>query len=634
MRPRGRAPRATALLRAACVLSLLARATGQDPPLGSVCSEEYPASCDDKCTLDGQRASPCPYECFVDTGKCYNYCDGYFGDGAVAYTNENSPVFDVYVPECAARIAEQAAAAYVADAFESNLRDPPMPRRGLSSAPFSMFRNGPAHSGRSAFAGPVTNVIERWTFKTGGRVFSSPTLAEDGTAYVGCADGFVYGVFADGAVKWKYPAGGAVVSTAAIGNPIGSDPTLFIGGADGTLHAVSASYGTSKWNYVKPRLHLNGEWQLRAKRPIVSSAALGDDGVAYVGADNSLFAIHAATGGGGFAGTVKWSYETRGLVMSSPALDAHGRVFVGSMAGTMHAVRAADGASLWSFDAEGGLYSSPALDDLGNLYVGGVDAYLYALRADTGALKWKFRASAIYSSPATAPGRVRGGLVFVGADWALRRARRDGLAWNQTLRGAEPERRERRGGRRRAGDRPDVACGVSGRQRRRRPRAGVERDVEHHERHERSTQTLLARIPASREDAVRLLRRARARGRGARARGVCPPNLAQGVGEETSLRFGSNVVLTCGRDAESVGVVASPVFASNGTVGVVYVGSSDASFYAVTAETGKVAWRLDVDGAVATSAAIDDKGRLYFATDTGVLYQVAENATVAEGANR
>ena len=114
---------------------------------------------------------------------------------------------------------------------------------------------------------------------------------------------------------------------------------------------------------------------------------------------------------------------------------------------------------------------------------------------------------------------------------------------------------------------------------------------------------------------------------------MCPPNLAQGVGEETSLRFGANVVLTCGRDSKSVGVVASPVYAvaSNGTdaFGVVYVGSSDASFYAVTAETGKVKWRLDVDGAVATSAAIDDQGRLYFATDTGVVYQVAENATAA-----
>ena len=116
------------------------------------------------------------------------------------------------------------------------------------------------------------------------------------------------------------------------------------------------------------------------------------------------------------------------------------------------------------------------------------------------------------------------------------------------------------------------------------------------------------------------------------AEGVCPPNLAQGVGEETSLRFGANVVLTCGADAESVGVVASPVYAAEGggAGGTVYVGSSDASFYAVSADTGKVAWRLDVDGAVASSAAIDERGRLYFATETGVVYQVAENATAAE----
>ena len=614
MRPRGRAPRASASLCTACVLSLLACATGQDPPLGSVCSEEYPASCDDKCTLDGQRASPCPYECFVDTGLCYNYCDMYFGDGAVAYTNENSPSFDVYVPECAARIAEQAAAATVADAFQSNLRDPPTARRGLSSAPFSMFRNGLAHSGRSAFAGPVDDVIVKWTFRTGGRVFSSPTLAEDGTVYVGCADGFVYGVFDHGGIKWKYPAGGAVMSTAAIGNPIGSDPTLFIGGADGTLHAVSANYGTSKWTYVRPRLHLNGEWQLAAKRPVVSSAALGDDGVAYVGADNSIFAIHAATGGGGFAGTVKWSYETRGLVMGSPALDAHGRVFVGSMAGTLHAVRAADGAPLWSFDAEGGLYSSPALDDLGVVYVGGVDSYLYALRADTGALKWKFRASAaIYSSPATAPSAAfAGGLVFVGAaDWKLYAVRADDglLAWNQTLRRSRAEPSQ-------SGTNDDQYSNAS-------TSNASTSNASYSNASDAPARTPYVSSGArERADAARVLA----------AEGVCPPNLAQGVGEETSLRFGANVVLTCGADAESVGVVASPVYAAEGggAGGTVYVGSSDASFYAVSADTGKVAWRLDVDGAVASSAAIDERGRLYFATETGVVYQVAENATAAE----
>ena len=90
----------------------------------------------------------------MDTGKCYNYCDGYFGDGAVAYTNENSPVFDVYVPECAARIAEQAAAAYVADAFlESNPRDRRCRGAACRALPFSMFRTAPRTPGAARSPG-------------------------------------------------------------------------------------------------------------------------------------------------------------------------------------------------------------------------------------------------------------------------------------------------------------------------------------------------------------------------------------------------------------------------------------------------------------------------------------------------
>ena len=91
----------------------------------------------------------------------------------------------------------------------------------------------------------------------------------------------------------------------------------------------------------------------------------------YIGADTALYALNAASGSGGFSGTVKWAYETRGLIMGSPALDDHGQVFVGTMQGAMYSLRQEDGGFLWRFDAEGGLYSSPALDGNGRLYVVG-----------------------------------------------------------------------------------------------------------------------------------------------------------------------------------------------------------------------------------------------------------------------
>ena len=204
------------------------------------------------------------------------------------------------------------------------------------------------------------------------------------------------------------------------------------GGADGTLHAVSANYGTSKWEYIRPRLHLNGRWQLKATRPIVSSAALAPEGIVYIGADTALYAINAATGSGGFSGTVKWSYETRGLILGSPALDGMGRIYVGTMEGALYCLRQDDGGFIWRFDAEGGLYSSPALDGAGRVYVGSVDSYLYALDALTGALHWKFRTSAaIYSSPAAALRDGSGrGYVFVGStDWKLYAVRANAVSY-------------------------------------------------------------------------------------------------------------------------------------------------------------------------------------------------------------
>ena len=644
--PRGSGRRARrARLLFALVLALLARAAGQTAdgttPAADdatvLCSLENLLECDDRCTLDGARANPCPraedgiydLECrnhpnvnVLDI-QCYNRCDEFVEiEGTsefVAYSTSVALERNAFDATCADRLASLAATNAVADSFASPLRAPPGVTAGLSTVPFSMFRNGPLHTGRSDHAGPESNPRVGWTFPTGGRVFSSPTLASDGTVYVGCTDGFVYGIQRSGVIKWRYPAGGPVVGTAAIGNPIGSDTTMFVGGADGELHAVSANYGTSKWSYIRPRLHLNGRWQMRAKRPIVSSAALSPEGIVYVGADTALVALNAATGSGGFAGTVKWSYETRGLVLASPALDDLGRIYVGSMDGSMYALVRENGAYLWRFDAEGGLYSSPALDGRGRLYVGSVDGYLYALDAATGALAWKFRTSAaVYSSPATSWATANddqveqqqqsqgssstgsatdrsGELVYVGStDWKLYAVRaEDGtLAWNQTLR--HPNGTQHGGGTNDASN--DASSDASN--------------------DSASAAASAPYVPAT----LRAKREAEAI---LEAEGVCPPNLEQGASEETSFRFGWNIRLECARDEGAVGVVASPVLSPNG---LVYVGSGDGYFYAVRNLTGKVAWTMRADGAVQSSAAVDESGRLYFATDNGTVYQIVEDA--------
>ena len=357
---------------------------------------------------------------------------------------------------------------------------------------------------------------------------------------------------------------------------------------------MSANYGTSKWEYVRPRLHLGGKWQLKARRPIVSSAALAPEGIVYIGADTALYAVNAATGSGGFSGTVKWAYETRGRILASPALDGLGRIYVGTMEGSMYCLNQTNGEQIWRFDAEGGLYSSPSLDGHGRLFVGSVDSYVYALESVTGGLIWKFRTSAaVYSSPAMSPGDADA-TVFVGStDWKLYAIRvKDGLlAWNQTLRSPSSSSSS-------SSPPPPPPPPPSG--------SGYgDGDGDG----DAATTPYLDASLRRKNEAAALLE----------SEGVCPPNLEQGTSEELSYRFGWNVVLPCGRDTGAVGVVASPVWSPNG---LIYVGSSDATFYALLETTGAVAWTLETDGAIGSSAAIDTDGQLYFATDAGTIYQV------------
>lgn len=87
----------------------------------------------------------------------------------------------------------------------------------------------------------------------------------------------------------------------------------------------------------------------------------------------------AASGVAAASGDLVWSYQTEGVVTSSPALSG-GRVFFGSHDGSVYCLDAADGGFVWSYQTGHWVYSSPAVVG-GRVYVGGYDARIYCVQA-------------------------------------------------------------------------------------------------------------------------------------------------------------------------------------------------------------------------------------------------------------
>lgn len=221
----------------------------------------------------------------------------------------------------------------------------------------------------------------KWTFTTGGYIRSSPVIAPDGTIYVGALNGRLYALRDDGSeatLLWSFSTGCSIYSSPALA----ADGTIYVGAMNGRLYALHPD-GTLKWS-------------VDLSQAISYSSPAVNGSMIYVGtAGNSLIAVQDQ----GEAGVIQWAYQTGGKIFSSPAVDAAGRIYIGSDDNHLHAV-AADGTPLWTYRTGGDVRSSPAIDAAGVLYVGSKDGHLYAINPD-GTLKWKYHTNGeIWSSPA------------------------------------------------------------------------------------------------------------------------------------------------------------------------------------------------------------------------------------------
>lgn len=143
----------------------------------------------------------------------------------------------------------------------------------------------------------------KWRYKAGGFVVSFPTIGTDGTIYFGSADSFLYAINPDGSLRWRYKAEDWVKPSPAIG----ADGTIYFGSGD-HLYALNPD-GTLKW---------------KRETGTISSLAIGADGTIYLGSAYAFY-VYAMNPDG----SLKWQYDLEPTVWScsSPAIGADGTIY-------------------------------------------------------------------------------------------------------------------------------------------------------------------------------------------------------------------------------------------------------------------------------------------------------------------
>ena len=277
-----------------------------------------------------------------------------------------------------------------------------------------MFRQDPAHSGIYHAVGVPKYSGVKWTFKTHGRIFSSPAVA-GGVIYVGSTDHNLYAVnLAEGSQKWKFKTGSGVNSSPAVAGGL-----VYFGSYDGNFYAVDAASGQQKWKFQTAgerryaATHIHGSQPAAETMPdpfdfYLSSPVVWQGAVYFGSGDGNIYALDAATG------TLKWKFQTGDVVHASPAI-AGGTLFVGSWDSYFYALDAATGKEKWRFKTgedpdihnQIGIQSSAVVAD-GIVYFGCRDSNLYALGAASGQKRFVVnnKGSWVIGSPTVYNGRL------------------------------------------------------------------------------------------------------------------------------------------------------------------------------------------------------------------------------------
>ena len=230
-----------------------------------------------------------------------------------------------------------------------------------------MFHVDALHTGRSRFKAPLAPPKETMHVATGGVVYSSPAITDDGTLVFGSHDKSVYAVDAAGKIRWRHPTGDLVWGSPALG-PGG---VAYVGSDDDRLYAFDLADGNVRWTFQAGPCRVATGVGPEGARCDVDGVTVAPDGTVYAAADG-LYALSPD-------GKLKWKFAPAVThCAATPAVGPDGTVYVGCRDDALYAV-GPDGVARWSFRAGDDVDSSPAVGADGTVYVGSDDHKLYAL---------------------------------------------------------------------------------------------------------------------------------------------------------------------------------------------------------------------------------------------------------------
>lgn len=226
----------------------------------------------------------------------------------------------------------------------------------------------------SVYALDAVDGHKLWTFETGGKIWSTPTVDGD-TLFIGGFDRKLYALdTADGTQKWMFETEGTIVST-----PVVSGGRVYIGSFDRRVYAVDVKSGEEVWRFPETADEENAPigW-------FWATLLVYDDTVYAPNLDGRVYVLNTTSGN-----RIR-DFDLEGPISSAPVL-VNDHVIVATTStnrskqeGKVFALDTTNRQQTELQDLEESIHA-PLFADGTTVYVHTMENFLYAIDTETGA---------------------------------------------------------------------------------------------------------------------------------------------------------------------------------------------------------------------------------------------------------